>query len=69
MGVRETAVDEAYALILEFESPLIPFETWQEKREKIERFFGPGVRVEVTEGEESRVEVAMIATPQAVASV
>lgn len=69
VGVREAAVDEAYALILEFESPLIPFETWQEKREKIERFFGPGVRVEVTEGEESRVEVAMIATPQAVASV
>lgn len=64
IGLRETETDGAYTLILEFDSPLIPAETWQEKREKIEKFFGPGVRVELTQLEENRMDVAMIATPQ-----
>ncbi len=68
-SLRETELDGTYALILEFESPLISFETWQQKREKIEKFFGPGVRVEVTEGEENRVEVALIAASKEVTSV
>jgi hypothetical protein len=49
---------------LEFNSPLIPFETWQQKREKIERFFGPGIRVDLTQPEGDRVDVALIAAPQ-----
>lgn len=63
-GLRETEVAGAYALVLEFNSPLIPFETWQEKREKLEKFFGPGIRVNVTQREEQGVDVALIATPQ-----
>jgi len=63
-GLRETEVDGAYTLVLEFNSPLISFETWQEKREKIEKFFGPGIRVDLTQPESDRVEVALIATPQ-----
>jgi hypothetical protein len=57
-------VDGAYTLVLEFDSPLIPFDTWQQKREKIEKFFGPGVRVDLTKLDENRVDVALIATPQ-----
>ncbi|HEY9609253.1 DUF2854 domain-containing protein [Allocoleopsis sp.] len=68
VGLRETEVDDAYTLILEFESPLIPFETWQQKQEKIEKFFGPGIRVDLSQVDESRVDVALIATPQAVMS-
>jgi hypothetical protein len=68
-SLRETELDGTYALILEFESPLIPFETWQQKREKIEKFFGPGVRVDMTEGEDNRVEVALIAAPTQATSV
>lgn len=68
VGLRETEVDGAYTLVLEFESPLIPFETWQQKQEKIEKFFGPGVRVDLSQPDESRVDVAIIATPQAVMS-
>jgi hypothetical protein len=64
-GLRETEVDGAYALILEFESPLIPLEVWQQKQEKMERFFGPGVRVTVTQPDEDFVDVALIATPKA----
>ncbi len=68
VGLRETEVDGAYTLVLEFESPLIPFETWQQKQEKIEKFFGPGIRVDLSQPDESRVDVALIATPQAVMS-
>lgn len=63
-GLRETEVDGAYTLVLEFNSPLISFETWQEKREKIEKFFGPGIRVDLTQAEGDRVDVALIATTQ-----
>ncbi|GAB4197921.1 MAG: DUF2854 domain-containing protein [Coleofasciculaceae cyanobacterium] len=68
VGLRETEVDGAYTLVLEFESPLIPLETWQEKREKLEKFFGPDIRVNLTQPEESRVDVALIATPPAASS-
>lgn len=68
VGLRETDMDGAYTLVLEFDSPLIPFETWQEKREKLEKFFGPDIRVNLTQPEERRVDVALIATPRAASS-
>ena len=60
-GIREVVTDGAYTLVLEFDSPLIPFETWKNKREKLERFFGPGLRVTVSQPAEERVEVDLIA--------
>lgn len=68
-GLRETEIDGAYTLVLEFNSPLIPFETWQQKREKLEKFFGPGIRVDLTQLEENRVDVALTATPQEATTV
>lgn len=62
-AIREEAIEGAYALVLEFDSPLIKFETWQEKREKIERFFGPGLRVEVHQGQDDRITVSLISSP------
>ncbi|MBE9129998.1 MULTISPECIES: DUF2854 domain-containing protein [unclassified Coleofasciculus] len=62
MSLHEMEVDGAYALVLQFDSPLVSFETWQQKREKIEKFFGPGIRVELTQPEEEQVDVALIAT-------
>lgn len=47
-GLRETQIEGAYALILEFDSPLIPIERWQQKLEKMESFFGPRVKVQVS---------------------
>ncbi|MDJ1181170.1 DUF2854 domain-containing protein [Roseofilum sp. BLCC_M91] len=63
IGIREIAVDDHYALVLEFESPFVSLDAWQQKQEKIERFFGPGLRVEVTpqEGEEDCFDVFLIA--------
>lgn len=67
-GVREEDVSGAYALVLEFDSPLIPFATWQQKQEKIERFFGPGLRAVVSQLDDDRIEVALITTPSPVAA-
>lgn len=63
-GIRETSTDGDYTLVLEFDSPLISFETWKDKREKLERFFGPGLRVTVSQPAEDRIEVALITLPE-----
>lgn len=68
-GLRETQIDGAYELILEFDSPFVTLEQWQQKQDKMASFFGPGVRVEVTQPAEDEIELAMIATSsQAIAS-
>ncbi|NJO79752.1 MAG: DUF2854 domain-containing protein [Cyanobacteria bacterium RM1_2_2] len=64
-GVREETIDGAYALILEFESPLIPFKTWIAKQEKLDKFFGSGLHVKLSQPAEEQVEIALITTPQA----
>jgi hypothetical protein len=67
-GLRETEIGGAYALILEFDSPLIPLELWQQKQQKMTRFFGPGVQVEVTQPAEKEIDLALITTPKAESS-
>jgi hypothetical protein len=42
---------DAYSLILRFQSPLINLETWQEKQEKLSKFFGPGITAQVVSPE------------------
>ena len=69
VGIREENVDSAYSMVLEFDSPFITFETWQNKIEKMTTFFGPGVRVEVTQPEAERIDVAIVATPAVPAAV
>jgi hypothetical protein len=64
IGLREEAVDGAYALVLEFDSPLIPLDTWQKKLEKMTGFFAPGVRVVVTQPQEKRIDLTLISTPK-----
>ncbi len=67
-GVRETEVDGAYTLVLNFESLLVSFETWKTKQEKMTTFFGPNVKVELDNPEPDRVEVAIISTPETTTS-
>ncbi|MGL5923564.1 DUF2854 domain-containing protein [Chroococcidiopsis sp.] len=67
-GVRETQIDGAYGLILEFDSPFATLEQWQKKQDKMESFFGPGIRVEVTQPAEDEIEIAMISTSSKVTS-
>jgi hypothetical protein len=49
-----------YVLTLSFDSPFISLETWQEKQEKIAKFFGPDLEVTVAEPEEKVVTVNLI---------
>ncbi len=61
VALREDIIEGNYALILEFESPFISLETWYEKQEKIEKFFGPGIYTKIEQKEENKVDVALIA--------
>mgnify|MGYP002777300435 FL=1 len=53
-------MDGSYALVLEFDSSTVPFSTWVEKKAKIESFFGPNVRAELSQPAEDRVNLALI---------
>ncbi|MGB3535926.1 MAG: DUF2854 domain-containing protein [Microcoleaceae cyanobacterium] len=66
IGLQETVIDGAYALVLEFDSPFISLEEWKEKQEKIARFFGPNIRTTVHQADEETVNLALIAEHQAV---
>ena len=59
IGLQETEIDGAYTLVMEFDSPLISLDIWQNKREKLEKFFGPGVKADIAQPEENRVDVAL----------
>ena len=60
VAIREESVEGNYALVLEFESPFISLENWQEKQEKIAKFFGPGISVKINEREENNMDVFLI---------
>jgi len=64
IGIREGATDGAYTLVLEFDSPMISADVWQQKQEKLTTFFGPGVNVTLNPLPDDRIEVALIASPQ-----
>ncbi|NEO86045.1 MAG: DUF2854 domain-containing protein [Spirulina sp. SIO3F2] len=63
VAIQEKAIAEHYALVLIFHSPLIDFATWQDRQDKIVQFFGPGIRVELTQPQEEQVNVALVSTP------
>jgi hypothetical protein len=61
-GLRETEINGAYALILEFDSPLLPIDVWQKQQEKMTKYFGPGVDITITQVGEDEIELALITT-------
>lgn len=60
VSLQETVIEGNYALILQFDSPLISFDIWQEKQEKLTKFFGPGIKAEVSQPKEDQVDLALI---------
>jgi hypothetical protein len=58
--LKESVIAEHYALILNFKSPFISLEIWQEKIDKIEKFFGPDIRVNIEQTDDNKIEVALI---------
>jgi hypothetical protein len=61
-GLRETEVNGAYSLILEFDSPEIPLDVWLQKQEKMTKYFAPNVEVKITQPDEERIELELITT-------
>jgi len=59
-GLRETEINGAYTLILEFDSPLITFDTWQQKQEKMTKYFGPDVEVSIKQSREDYIELSLM---------
>jgi hypothetical protein len=59
-GIYEIEKDGNYGLVLEFDSPTVPYSTWVEKQDKIARFFGPNVRAELEQPAQDRVNLALI---------
>ena len=49
-----------YSLVLRFHSPLMGFDAWTQKQEKLTRFFGPGIIATVTELENKEVDLRLI---------
>ncbi|MEM7726136.1 MAG: DUF2854 domain-containing protein [Cyanobacteria bacterium P01_A01_bin.45] len=58
-GLREEDVDGRYRMILEFESPDVSVDVWKKKKEKMTKFFGPGLEVDVTQTEQDNIELAL----------
>jgi hypothetical protein len=58
-SLQETEINGAYTLILEFYSPLITLDTWQQKQEKMTRYFGPDVEVSIKQPSEDCIELAL----------
>ncbi|KKJ01049.1 DUF2854 domain-containing protein [Prochlorothrix hollandica] len=63
-GVREENRSGAYALVLEFSTPDTAFSKWQQKQEKMTRFFGPNIAIELSQPKAHRVELALITTTE-----
>lgn len=64
ISLREAKIEDSYGLILEFESPRIPFDAWQAKQDRIAKFFGPGVRAMLAQPIQDRVELTLISQPK-----
>ncbi|WP_309732463.1 DUF2854 domain-containing protein [Chamaesiphon sp. OTE_75_metabat_556] len=46
-SLQESEIGGAYALTLNFYSPFMSLAVWQEKQEKITKFFGPGIHAKI----------------------
>ena len=60
IGIQEIETEGAYTLIMQFDSPFISLEKWQEKQEKIEKFFGPNIKADITNPAENYINLALI---------
>jgi hypothetical protein len=64
-GLREEDRNGAYTLVLEFNSPEVPLKAWQDKHEKLEKYFGPNIQVALTQPNDDKIEVAFIKRTEA----
>jgi len=54
----------AYSLVLRFQSPLIALAAWQEKQDKLTKFFGPGILARVSQPEPKTIDLHLTVNNQ-----
>jgi Protein of unknown function (DUF2854) len=60
-GLEEVEIGGNYALILKFYSPFMTLDIWQEKQEKITKFFGPGIKAIIEpDDDDEEINVTLI---------
>jgi hypothetical protein len=59
-AIRETQTDGSYTFVMEFYSPFFSLEQWQEKQEKIEKFFGPQIKAIALQPEDRKIDLHLI---------
>jgi len=63
-AIKEIEIDGSYALVLQFNSPLISLSTWQEKLEKITKFFGPNINAKIIDNQDNLIDLALVTNPE-----
>jgi Protein of unknown function (DUF2854) len=58
--LQESEIGGAYALILKFYSPFMSIDVWREKREKITKFFGPGIEAKIEPDDDEEIIVTLM---------
>ncbi|MGQ9865696.1 MAG: DUF2854 domain-containing protein [Pseudanabaenaceae cyanobacterium] len=61
---EEASETGTYVLGLRFHSPHLPLEVWDQRREKIERFFGPGAIARLVQPAPDTIDLQLIALPK-----
>ena len=62
VSLYETSIDGSYTLVLQFFSPFVELQTWEKRREKVERFFGPEIEAKISQPEADRIDLALVKT-------
>ncbi len=63
-GLYEEDRDGQYTLVLEFDTPKVSLETWHNRQDKIQSFFGPNIIAAVEDRGKDQVTLALIAAAQ-----
>jgi hypothetical protein len=59
-AIYETDREGKYALVLRFDSPHFDLSAWQERQDKITKFFGPGVVAHVQGVDDKTIDVELV---------
>ncbi|KEF43236.1 MAG: hypothetical protein ER33_00385 [Cyanobium sp. CACIAM 14] len=63
VAVEELDHDGGYGLRLTIDCHGVPYERWQERRERLGRFFGPGLTAELRQPAPGRLELSLLPSP------
>ncbi len=61
-AIEELDHEGGYGLRLHFDCRGVPFENWQEKRERLSRFFGPDLRAEIDQPNPGQLLLTLLPT-------